>query len=98
MATSVPNPSISSVEALARRNRKSYPRWAEPAIRLVREKPLGAIGAVLVLTVLISASLANVASPYPRDEMHIVQKLQAPSAKYLMGTDQYGRDLLTRIL
>ncbi|MBI4495653.1 MAG: ABC transporter permease [Deltaproteobacteria bacterium] len=67
-------------------------------VRLVREKPLGAFGGVLVLLVIVAAALAGVISPYPRDEMHIIDKLQPPSAKYLMGTDHFGRDLFTRIL
>ena len=54
----------------------------------------------LVLTGLIMAAtiLAPYLSPYDAEEMHILDKLKAPCRQYLLGTDQYGRDVLSRIL
>ena len=67
-------------------------------VRLVREKPLGVAGGAIVLLLIVVALFADVLSPYPFDEVHLVDRLQGPSAQYLLGTDQVGRDLLSRIL
>ena len=67
-------------------------------IRLIKEKPLGTIGAVIVLVLLLVAILANVLAPYGYAQIHIADKLSPPSAKYLLGTDNLGRDILSRII
>ena len=67
-------------------------------VRLVREKPLGVAGGAIVLLLIVVALFADVLAPYPFDEVHLVDRLQGPSAQYLLGTDQVGRDLLSRIL
>ena len=73
-------------------------RLKEFLSRLAREKPLGAFcGCVILLLVLVSI-LAPVISPYPYEEMHLVDRLQAPSTKYLLGTDNIGRDQLSRLM
>ncbi|THE12250.1 ABC transporter permease [Bacillus timonensis] len=53
-----------------------------------------AIFVVLILVSLIGPSLMSF-DPY---EMKVSQRLQAPGAEHLLGTDEYGRDLLTRIV
>ncbi|MFS0820629.1 ABC transporter permease [Bacillus sp. 1P02SD] len=53
-----------------------------------------AIFVVLILVSLIGPSLMSF-DPY---EMKVSQRLQAPGAEHLLGTDEYGRDLLTRII
>ena len=70
----------------------------EFVVRLVREKPLGVVGGAIVLLLIAVAVLADVISPYPFDEVHLVDRLQGPSAQYLLGTDQVGRDLLSRLI
>ena len=37
-------------------------------------------------------------APYPYDEIHLIDRLQGPSEQYLLGTDQAGRDLLSRLI
>ena len=54
-------------------------------------------GAILALIVVVSA-LAPWISPYAATEQHMLERLRPPGAKYLLGTDQYGRDLLSRTL
>jgi peptide/nickel transport system permease protein len=56
------------------------------------------IGAVIVLVLLIAAALAQVIAPYPFDQMHIRDRFSAPSLHYLAGTDEYGRDVFSRLL
>ena len=66
--------------------------------RLVREKPLGTFGGIIVLLLLFSGIFADVLAPFPMSEPHMYDRLAAPSGKYLLGTDQLGRDLLSRII
>lgn len=67
-------------------------------IRLVKTKPLGTIGAVIVLILLITAVVAEWLAPFPYTEMHFADKLEPPGGAYLLGTDHLGRDVLSRIL
>jgi len=48
--------------------------------------------------VFLVAALADVIAPYGYAEMHPEAMLQAPSGKYLLGTDQMGRDVLSRVI
>ena len=77
---------------------KRRSRLADFFTRLVREKPLGTIGGIIVLIFILVAIFADVLAPYPYDEIHLVDRLQGPSARYLLGTDQAGRDFLSRLI
>jgi len=67
-------------------------------IRLVREKPLGSVGGVIVLLMLLTAIFADLLAPYPYQEIHMMDRLHPPGDKYLLGADALGRDLLSRII
>ena len=67
-------------------------------VRLVKEKPLSIIAGVIILLLILVAIFADVLAPFPHDEVNIVDRMQAPSHRYLLGTDQLGRDLLSRLL
>ncbi|MDE0228182.1 MAG: ABC transporter permease [Spirochaetaceae bacterium] len=67
-------------------------------VRLVKEKPLSIIAGVVILLLLLVAIFADVLAPYPHDEVNIVDRMQGPSDRYLLGTDQLGRDLLSRLV
>jgi len=54
-------------------------------------------GAVVVL-IALAAVLAPVLAPYSPYEQHNVDQLLAPNSTYLLGTDDYGRDILSRVL
>ena len=66
--------------------------------RLVREKPLGTFGGIIVLLLLFTGIFADVLAPFPMSEPHMLDRLTGPSGKYLLGTDQLGRDVLSRII
>ena len=85
---------IPSVEIAPKRRS----RLADFFIRLVREKPLGTVGGIIVLILILVAIFADVLAPYPYDEMHLYDMLQGSSAQYLLGTDQLGRDFLSRLI
>ena len=67
-------------------------------IRLVREKPLGTAGGIIVLFMLFAAVFADLIAPYPYTEIHLPDSLLPPGGTYLLGTDQLGRDLFSRII
>ena len=66
--------------------------------RLVKEKPLSIIAGVVILLLILVAIFADILAPFPHDEVNIVDRMQAPSDRYLLGTDQLGRDLLSRLV
>ena len=66
--------------------------------RLVRQKPLGAASGVVIVILVLVGIFADVLAPYPYDEPHIRDMMKGPSAQYLLGTDQLGRDSLSRII
>src|SRR5919109_1196803 len=71
--------------------------------RFARRKPLGALGGLIVLALLMMALLAPVISPYDprqiiREANHRVPVYVAPGSAYLLGTDHVGRDILSRII
>jgi peptide/nickel transport system permease protein len=63
-----------------------------------RRKPLGAIGGFFVLVLIITALFAGQIAPYPYDTGKGVERLQAPSARHVLGTDNLGRDMFSRIV
>jgi peptide/nickel transport system permease protein len=79
---------------------KSWARtYAWPAIRkFIVTKPLGTIGAALILMMAFTALFAETLAPY--DPYEITQSLQfkAPSMQNWLGTDEFGRDMLTRLI
>ena len=66
--------------------------------RLWREKPLGTAGGIIILILILVAIFADVLAPYRHMEIHPVDRLQGSSGRYLLGTDQLGRDLLSRLV
>ena len=60
--------------------------------------PAFAIGSLVVGSVVLVSLLAPVVSPYVATEQHIAERLQGPSLDHPLGTDQFGRDLLSRTL
>ena len=67
-------------------------------IRLFREKPLGAFGAVIVVIFLFCGIFADWLAPFGINQISPVNRLKPPSAKYWFGTDHIGRDMFSRIL
>ena len=68
------------------------------ALRRLLADPLGRLGLVLVLVILLTAVLANLIAPYDPAAIAIPQRLQPPSLAHLFGTDQLGRDVFSRVV
>ncbi|MGB9647212.1 MAG: ABC transporter permease [Stellaceae bacterium] len=73
---------------------------AAPVIRARRRQLPTALvfGGALVLVLIVVAALAQWIAPYPYDKMHIRDRFLPPSLHYLAGTDEYGRDVFSRLL
>jgi peptide/nickel transport system permease protein len=56
------------------------------------------VGGTLVALLLIVAVLAQRIAPFPFDQMHVRDRFSPPSLTYLAGTDEFGRDVFSRIL
>ncbi len=65
--------------------------------KFVKNK-LAVFGAIILFFIILAALLAPVISPHAYEEQRLLDKLKPPSAEYLLGTDKFGRDLLTRLL
>ena len=63
-----------------------------------RAHPLGAAGAGVVILMIVAAIFAPWITPYDPEAADFANMLTAPSAEYWLGTDQFGRDILTRII
>ncbi|MBI4307474.1 MAG: ABC transporter permease [Chloroflexi bacterium] len=66
--------------------------------RFAQQRPLGGIGLGLVLVACGTAVFASVLSPFDPLDLHGGQEFVAPGAQFWLGTDNVGRDILSRIL
>ena len=73
-------------------------RFADFFIRLLKEKPLGSFCGMIILLLIFVALFADVLTPYPYDKLNLGDRLQGASFQHLLGTDQLGRDLLSRLI
>jgi len=66
--------------------------------KFIRRKPLGAVGAAIVILLLFTALAAPLIAPFDPIDQDAKVRLQAPSSTHLAGTDQFGRDVLSRVI
>jgi peptide/nickel transport system permease protein len=64
----------------------------------IRRKPLGSAGGLVLAAMLALTLFAERAAPYDYDEADVFSRLRAPSAAHWLGTDNLGRDLLSRVI
>ena len=83
----------SDVAAAARR-----PGWVSVVLGFSRRRPLGAIGAAIVLLMLLVAVIAPWIAPYDPVAVDFGAMLSPPGAKHWLGTDSFGRDVLSRLI
>ncbi len=67
-------------------------------IRLIKEKPLGTVGLAIVLVLLLTGIFADWLAPYEMLKQDLMHTLEGPSAEHWLGTDNVGRDMLSRII
>jgi peptide/nickel transport system permease protein len=66
--------------------------------KLIRQSPTALIGVLIVLFFVFLALLGPLITPYSASEQNMSMRMQPPSEEHLFGTDQYGRDVFSRII
>ncbi len=72
----------------------SHSFWA----RLLRDKPLGAVGGVVLLAFVVVGVFADFIAPYDFNEIAPIDRMQSPNLAHWFGTDNLGRDVLSRCI
>jgi len=73
-------------------------RWISAIADFVVQRPLGAIGAAIILVMVVLAATAGWLAPYDPLETDYASMIAAPSSAHWLGTDAFGRDVLSRII
>jgi peptide/nickel transport system permease protein len=85
--------------ALPARDRQgTRPWWVDVWVQMFRRKPLGTIGSVIVVVMLAAAVLAEWVTPYGFAQTSLRERFISMSGAHWLGTDEIGRDLLTRLI
>jgi len=80
-------------------NAKKKPnRLVSFILRLIRQKPIGAFGAVIVILFFFTGVFADVLAPFGMNEIDHSVSLETPSTAFPLGTDNLGRDVLSRVI
>jgi peptide/nickel transport system permease protein len=80
------------------RPRPAGVRWVAAIAWFARHKPLGAVGGVIVVAMLVMAVFAEQIAPYRFDETIRGARMRPPSAAHWLGTDNLSRDMWSRIV
>src|SRR5215813_14353866 len=93
MAIATPRP----YSVIVGHNSAIYHMWMA-TWKFVRTKPLGAAGAVVILVMVFAAIFADFIAPYDAFELNQRLQFRAPTVTHWLGTDEFGRDVLTRLI
>ncbi|MGF1650899.1 MAG: ABC transporter permease [Hyphomicrobiaceae bacterium] len=77
---------------------RDRPGPLKSALRAARKQPLGTAGAIVMLAMVVAAALAPWIAPYDPELPNYEFMLTAPNSSFLFGTDEFGRDIMTRLL
>jgi peptide/nickel transport system permease protein len=77
---------------------QKIPKRANPVLQFIRAQPLGFVGFLIILLYFILAVGAEWISPYHPEAVDFGAMLGPPGAEHLFGTDQYGRDVFSRLV
>ena len=95
MTVAAPNPASRLVLEDAAEIRRSR---AARVLAFIRHQPLGTIGLLMVAVVAVAGIGADWIAPYDPTSNDFAAMIQGPSWSHLLGTDQFGRDILSRII
>jgi peptide/nickel transport system permease protein len=92
-------PTILSDTATFASHRPGWPaRVWEGVTRFVRRQPIGGLSTLILLVMVLAAIFAPIVAPYSPTANDVGPSLEGPSSEHLMGTDQFGRDIFSRIV
>ncbi len=74
------------------------PGWRAVTAALIRRQPIGAVGALMVLIMVAAALFADQIAMYDPEINDFAAMLEGPSTAHLFGTDEFGRDIYSRIV
>jgi peptide/nickel transport system permease protein len=92
MAISAPSDVSLAVEEAPSRS------WVAAIREFARRRPLGALGAAVVVLMIVVAVFAGVLAPYDPVAVDFGAMLARPSAQHWLGTDAFGRDVMSRLI
>ena len=84
-----------TVPELVKRKRRGA--FAEVLFRLSKS-PLAMFGLAIILLLIFCALFAEVISPYSPIKQDLMHMFETPSAEHWLGTDEFGRDILSRLI
>ena len=67
-------------------------------VRMAKKKPAGLVFGAVLIFMLFTGIFADYMAPYGMNDLHLDNRLETPSAQFRLGTDQLGRDVLSRLL
>lgn len=88
----------STVPAPAKVAADAIPRRPNPVWQFIRSQPLGFAGFIVILAYLIAALGARWIAPFDPEAIDFAAMLGAPNSEHILGTDQFGRDVFSRIV
>lgn len=84
-------------EPLRSTRRRTSARWVVLPVRVLRS-PMASPCVVIIVIFAVCAVLASVLAPYSPREQRSAEALESPSVKHPLGTDNLGRDMLSRMM
>lgn len=87
-----------SIDAVVEALPAPQPGWVAVARDFARRRPLGAAGAVVVVLMIAAALTSTLIAPYDPLAVDFAAMLARPSATHWLGTDSFGRDVLSRLI
>jgi peptide/nickel transport system permease protein len=77
---------------------QARPRRPNPVLHFIKKQPLGFVGFLVILLYFGMAMGAYWISPFHPEEIDFAAMLTGPNREHIMGTDQYGRDVFSRLV
>ncbi len=72
--------------------------FGQKTVEMIKKQPLGTVGFLVVIAMIVMAIGANYLTPYDPEENDFANMLISPGWEFLLGTDQFGRDIMTRLI
>jgi len=88
---------LSILESGTEEKRSRNSEWRR-AVHSLRKSPLAVVGLVIVGVLIVLAIFAPFLAPYSPTKMRLSERLSPPSSRHIFGTDDVGRDILSRVI